>query len=65
MSYFVGFVIAILMAKQQTFGDNTTAMDAMIIEIGATGILECWGDDYRLNALDPQGAAFALVGARP
>ncbi len=45
MSYIDGFVIACPTAKKQAFTDHAETADAMFLEMGATRIVECWGDD--------------------
>ena len=45
MKYIDGFVIAVPKANKQKFIDHANMADAMFIELGATRILECWGDD--------------------
>ena len=45
MAYIDGFVIAVPTANKQKFIDHATDADSMFIEMGATRVLECWGDD--------------------
>ena len=45
MSYIDGFVIACPEDKKQAFIDHARNADAMFIEMGATRVVECWGDD--------------------
>lgn len=45
MSYIDGFVIAVPTANKQKFIDHAEHADSMFIEMGATRVLECWGDD--------------------
>jgi uncharacterized protein YbaA (DUF1428 family) len=45
MSYIDGFVIAVPKANKQKFIDHANMADGMFLEMGATRILECWGDD--------------------
>ena len=45
MSYIDGFLIAVPTANKQKFTDHARYADDMFIEIGATRILECWGED--------------------
>jgi uncharacterized protein YbaA (DUF1428 family) len=45
MAYIDGFVIAVPKENRQKFIDHATTADGMFIEMGATRILECWGDD--------------------
>jgi uncharacterized protein YbaA (DUF1428 family) len=45
MPYIDGFVIAVPTANKQSFTDQANSIDAIFMELGATRILECWGDD--------------------
>jgi uncharacterized protein YbaA (DUF1428 family) len=45
MPYVEGFVIACPKANRQKFIDHATDADPMFIELGATRVVECWGDD--------------------
>jgi uncharacterized protein YbaA (DUF1428 family) len=45
MSYIDGFVIAVPNAKRETFITFATTFDAILLEFGATRVMECWGDD--------------------
>lgn len=45
MAYIDGFVIAVPTANKQKFIEHANLMDNMMMEQGATRILECWGDD--------------------
>ena len=45
MSYIDGFVLAVPNANKQKFIDHAGKADPMFAEMGATRILECWGDD--------------------
>jgi uncharacterized protein YbaA (DUF1428 family) len=45
MSYIDGFVIAVPKGNRQKFIDHANMADGMFIEMGATRVLECWGDD--------------------
>jgi uncharacterized protein YbaA (DUF1428 family) len=45
MSYIDGFVIAVPTANKQKFIDHAKSADSLFMELGATRILECWGDD--------------------
>ncbi|HEX7856406.1 MAG TPA: DUF1428 domain-containing protein [Sphingobium sp.] len=45
MTYVDGFVIAVPTANRQKFIDHAEHFDALFLEMGATRILECWGDD--------------------
>ena len=71
MSYIDGFVIAVPTANKQKFIDHAKNADSMFIEMGATRILECWGDDvperkttdFRMavKAGDDESVAFSWV----
>ena len=45
MTYIDGFVIAVPKANRQKFIDHAHMADGMFIEMGATRVIECWGDD--------------------
>ncbi len=45
MSYIDGFVIAVPTARKQEFIDHAVKADGLFKELGATRVLECWGDD--------------------
>lgn len=45
MTYIDGFVIAVPKANKQKFIDHANMADGMFLEMGATRVLECWGDD--------------------
>jgi len=45
MSYIDGFVIAVPTANKQKFIDHAKLGDSVFKDLGATRILECWGDD--------------------
>ena len=45
MTYVDGFVIAVPKANKQKFIEHANKGDSVFIELGATRILECWGDD--------------------
>jgi len=47
MSYIDGFVIAVPTANKQKFIDHATSADGVFLDLGATRILECWGDDVK------------------
>jgi len=47
MSYIDGFVIAVPTANRQKFIDHAELGDSLFIELGATRVIECWGDDVR------------------
>jgi uncharacterized protein YbaA (DUF1428 family) len=45
MTYVDGFVIAVPKANKQKFIDHARKGDSAFVDLGATRILECWGDD--------------------
>lgn len=45
MAYIDGFVIPVPTANRQRFIDHATFTDSLFKKLGATRILECWGDD--------------------
>jgi uncharacterized protein YbaA (DUF1428 family) len=45
MAYIDGFVIAVPTTSKQKFIDHAQSADSAFMELGATRILECWGDD--------------------
>jgi uncharacterized protein YbaA (DUF1428 family) len=45
MSYIDGFVIAVPKTNKQKFIEHARKGDSVFVELGATRILECWGDD--------------------
>jgi uncharacterized protein YbaA (DUF1428 family) len=45
MTYIDGFVIAVPRANRQKFIDHAYNADSIFIEMGATRVVECWGDD--------------------
>lgn len=49
MAYIDGFVIAVPTANKEKFIKHANDADGLFMELGATRILECWGDDV------PQG----------
>jgi uncharacterized protein YbaA (DUF1428 family) len=71
MSYVDGFVIAVPSANKQKFIDHAKQFDAMFLELGATRIVECWGDDVKagkvtdfrraVDAKDEEAVAFSWV----
>jgi uncharacterized protein YbaA (DUF1428 family) len=71
MSYIDGFVIAVPTANKQKFIDHAQHFDAMFLELGATRIVECWGDDVKagkvtdfrraVDAKDEESIAFSWI----
>jgi uncharacterized protein YbaA (DUF1428 family) len=47
MSYIDGFVIAVSTANKQKVIDHARQGDGVFIDLGATRVVECWGDDVR------------------
>ena len=45
MTYIDGFVIAVPTANKQKFIDHANSAGSLFKELGATRLLECWGDD--------------------
>ncbi|WP_374676114.1 DUF1428 domain-containing protein [Ideonella sp.] len=45
MAYIDGFVIAVPTENKDKFTEHARYFDALFIDMGATRILECWGDD--------------------
>ena len=45
MAYIDGFVLAVPTGKKQKFLDHANEIDPIFLELGATRVLECWGDD--------------------
>ena len=71
MAYVDGFVIAVPTTNKQKFIQHATDADNMFLEMGATRILECWGDevpdgkttDFRMavKAKDDESVVFSWV----
>ncbi len=47
MSYIDGFVMAVPTANKQKFIDHASAIDTIFTDMGATRVVECWGDDVQ------------------
>jgi uncharacterized protein YbaA (DUF1428 family) len=45
MAYIDGFVLAVPTGKKQNFLDHANEIDPIFLELGATRVIECWGDD--------------------
>lgn len=45
MSYIDGFVIAVPTANKAQFLEHIRTGDSMFTDMGATRVMECWGDD--------------------
>ena len=71
MAYIDGFVIAVPTANRQQFIDHAEKFDALFVEMGATRVLECWGDDVKsgkwtdfrraVDARDDEAVVFSWV----
>jgi len=51
MPYIQGFVIAVPTANRQKFIDHANFGDSAFIELGATRVLECWGEEVPVGKL--------------
>jgi uncharacterized protein YbaA (DUF1428 family) len=47
MAYIDGFVLAVPTANRQRFIEHARLGDSVFMELGATRVLECWGDDVK------------------
>ncbi|MEP6634580.1 MAG: DUF1428 domain-containing protein [Luteimonas sp.] len=45
MAYVDGCVLAVPTAKKQEYLEHAKRADALIMEFGATRVVDCWGDD--------------------
>ena len=45
MSYIDGYVIAVPTANKQKFIDHANSADGVFTDLGATRVIECWGDE--------------------
>ena len=45
MNYIDGFVMAVPTANKQKFIDHAENADGVFADLGATRVVECWGDD--------------------
>jgi uncharacterized protein YbaA (DUF1428 family) len=71
MAYIDGFVIAVPTANKDKFVKHANEIDPVFLELGATRILECWGDDVpdgkltdfrrAVQAKDDETVAFSWV----
>jgi uncharacterized protein YbaA (DUF1428 family) len=62
MAYIDGFVLAVPTANKQKFIDHANLGDSLFLELGATRVLECWGDDVPDGKLtDFRGAVKATA----
>lgn len=51
MSYIDGFVIAVPTANKQQFIEHARRGDSVFLDLGATRVVECWGDDVPTGKL--------------
>ena len=71
MGYIDGFVMAVPAANKQAFIDHARGIDGLFLELGATRVVECWGDDVpdgkhtdfrkAVQAKDDETVAFSWV----
>lgn len=71
MAYIDGFVIAAPIANKQQFIDHAEKFEALFVEMGATRVLACCGDDVKsgkwtddrraVNARDAETVVFSWV----
>lgn len=71
MSYIDGFVIAVPSASKDAFIRHAETIDPIFLELGATRVMECWGDDVpagtqtdfrrAVQARDDETVAFAWI----
>jgi uncharacterized protein YbaA (DUF1428 family) len=71
MTYVDGFVIAVPKANKQKFIDHANKGDSVFADLGATRILECWGDDVpegtvtdfrrAVQAIDDEAVVFSWI----
>lgn len=63
MPYVEGFIIAVPVAKKQAYIEQAAAFAPIFKELGATRVVECWGDDVPRGKLtDFYGAVKAEEG---
>ena len=57
MSYIDGFVMAVPTANKQAFVDHAQKIDTIFTDLGATRVVECWGDDVPAGKVTDFGKA--------
>lgn len=57
MSYIDGFVMAVPTANKQKFIDHAKKIDTIFTDLGATRVVECWGDDVPAGKVTDFGKA--------
>ena len=57
MSYIDGFVMAVPTANKQAFIDHAQKIDTIFTDLGATRVVECWGDDVPAGKVTDFGKA--------
>src|SRR5262245_29108132 len=71
MAYIDGFVIAVPTASKDRFIKHANEADSIFMELGATRVIECWGDDVpdgkltdfrrAVQAKDDETVAFSWI----
>ena len=61
MAYIDGFVIAAPATRRQEVVDYAARFDPLFLEVGATRVVECWGDDVPHGTLTDFHRAVAAV----
>ncbi|OYY88939.1 MAG: RNA signal recognition particle [Sphingomonas sp. 28-66-16] len=62
MPYIDGFVIPVPADRQQAFIDHANTVDAVFLELGATRVVEGWGDDVPAGQHTDFARAVAATG---
>lgn len=63
MSYIDGFVIPVPTDAKQAFIDHASPLDSIFLELGATRVVECWGDDVPAGKVTDFARAVAATPA--